>query len=110
MQATVIDNTNNVENDLTVKANIFLRTISDVIVAKSRDNTPMKTGGLRNEVLKEVLGLSGKISWAVNYAIFQEQKQFQNYTTPGTGPHFAEDAVNQVVEDTTVIAQQVGLI
>lgn len=47
-------------------------------------------------MLKQVLGLHGKVIWGKNYAGFQERKQYQNYTTAGTGPHFAENAVRTV--------------
>lgn len=75
-----------------------LRTVVDEIERESRPNTPKDKGDLRNNVVKSVLGLRAKIMWRQNYAIFQEEKQYSNYTTPGTGPHFAENAVRKVVE------------
>lgn len=60
--------------------------------------TPKKHGNLRADVLKEVQGTTGKITWTKEYAIYQETKQFKNYTTPGTGPHFAEKSVVDVAD------------
>lgn len=106
---TVNDNTLHVERDILQRASIFLRTVADEIVDISTPRTPKKTGSLRNEILKQVLGLKGKVVWGVNYAIFQEKRQFRNYTTSGTGPHFAENAVKIVVKNTDKIARKVGL-
>lgn len=109
MSVTVTDNTASFEADATQKASLFLRIIAEAIVNLSTKGTPMKTGRLRMDVVKQVLGTSGKIVWGKNYAIFQEEKQFKNYTTPGTGPHFAENAVNEVIKDTVISAKQAGL-
>lgn len=98
------------ENMANQKASIFLRTIAETIVRASTPKTPMKTGRLRMDVVKQVLGLRGKIIWGKNYAIYQEEKQFKNYTTPGTGPHFAENAVKEVISDTATVARQSGLV
>lgn len=91
------------------KASIFLRSIAEQIVAASTPKTPMKTGRLRMDVVKQVLGLRGKIIWGKNYAIYQEEKQFKNYTTAGTGPHYAKDAVSEIIAKTSVVARQSGL-
>ncbi len=40
----------------------------------------MKTGALRTMVQK-VVNETGEIRWNTPYAIYQEEKQFQNYTT-----------------------------
>lgn len=92
------------------KASIFLRTAAEEIVKESTAHTPKKTGRLRMDVLKSVLGLHGQVEWRKNYARFQEDKQFANYTTPGTGPHYAENAVKKVINGTMIIAKRVGLI
>jgi len=61
--------------------------------------TPKDKGNLRNDVLKSVIGRKATIAWTKEYAIYQEEKQFANYTTPGTGPHFAKNAVQAVTDD-----------
>ena len=58
--------------------------------------TPMKTGELRSSAI--IRQNEGVVNWTADHAEILEQKQFQNYTTPGTGPHFAEKAVRQVNE------------
>ena len=45
-----------------------------------------------------------------NYGVYQEEKQFKNYTTPGTGPHFAQKGAEGGVEKTRSVAQRSGLI
>lgn len=104
------DNTDQITNNITQKSNIFLRLMADKIVNISTPKTPKKTGRLRMDINKQVLGLNGKIKWGKGYAKIQEVKQFKNYTTPGTGPHFAENAVNEGVKETSKIAKQAGLI
>lgn len=106
----VTDNTNNVINELTQKASIFLRLMADEIVNISTPITPKKSGRLRMDVVKQVLGLKGKIIWGKNYGVYQEEKQFKNYTTPGTGPHFAQKGAEGGVEKTRSVAQRSGLI
>lgn len=64
---------------------------------ESKPRTPRKIGDLRNRTIKVVQGMKGSIHWKVPYAARQENTQFRNYTTPGTGPHFAENAVRSVV-------------
>lgn len=56
--------------------------------------TPMKTGELRSSAV--VRANEGVVNWTADHSEILENKQFQNYTTPGTGPHFAERAVRQV--------------
>jgi len=104
------DNTKIVENNIDQKASIFLRVVAENIINISTPKTPKDTGRLRMDVIKQVLGLNGKVVWGKRYAGIQETKQFRNYTTPGTGPHYAENAVIKVVELTSKIAKQAGLI
>lgn len=109
MSVRVTDHTVSVEQSITQKANVFLRLLADEIVSISEPNTPKKQGNLRRDVLREVLGLRGKVKWMKNYASIQETKQFRNYTTPGTGPHFAENAVNEAIKRVDTIARRAGL-
>lgn len=96
MSVKVSDNTATITTSTLKGANLALRFMLDDIDKTSRPVTPKKLGNLRNDILKSVLGLRGTIKWEKNYAIFQEKKQFRNYTTPGTGPHFAENSVIKV--------------
>lgn len=102
--------TQQIYKDIRQKASIFLRLMSENIVNESTPNTPKKTNRLRLDVLKQTLGLSGKIVWAKKYASIQENKQHKNYTTPGTGPHYALNAVKSSVAKTRQIAKNAGLI
>ncbi|MFA9228861.1 MAG: hypothetical protein ACEQR7_10625 [Agathobacter rectalis] len=106
----ITDNTLHVGSDIAQKASIFLRTAAERIVIESTPNTPLKTSRLRNDILKQALGLNAKITWSKKYAAFQEEKQYAHYTTAGTGPHYALNAVKKIVADTMSIARSVGLI
>lgn len=92
-----------------LKASIFLRSAEDAIDNEANPNTPKKFGNLRNDLVKSVTGLVGKIVWGKNYAIYQESKQYKNYSTPGTGPHFAENAVKKVASQTDNLAKSSNL-
>lgn len=110
MSVKIIDNTSQISSNTEQRASIFLRTAADEMINISTPKTPKDKGNLRNDILKQVLGLKGKVVWNKNYAVFQEKKQYRNYTTPGTGPHFAENAAKELVTRTESIARKVGLI
>lgn len=106
----ITDNTPQVKSDLAQKSSIFLRLAADLVMNLAEPNTPKKRGNLRRDVVRQVLGLKGKIVWGKNYAKYQETKQFKNYTTAGTGPHFAENAINDMIKKTDNIGRKAGLI
>jgi hypothetical protein len=110
MSVKVTDNTQSIINNVNVKSSIFLRQMADQIVKIAEPKTPKREGFLRRDIIKQVLGLSGKIKWTKDYAVYQEVKQFRNYTTPGTGPGFAEGSVKKGVSLTRQIAKKAGLI
>lgn len=110
MSVRVTDNTSSVFGKIQQGGSLFLRMMAEQIVSISEPNTPKKEGFLRRDVIKQVLGLHGKVIWTKKYAIYQEEKQFANYTTPGTGPHFAKNAVNEAIKDTATVAKKSGLI
>lgn len=99
MSVKVTDNSAEVNFKAKSNASLALRQITDDIIRISGPKTPRRSGDLRNRVLKQVLGLNAKVAWQTDYAIYQETKQFGHYTTPGTGPHFAENAVRTVVNN-----------
>lgn len=110
MKVTIKDYTPRVISEISQKSCIFLRTFSDDVVKNSTPKTPMRTGRLRMDIIKQVLGMSGKIIWGKNYASRMEENQFQNYTTPGTGRDFAKNAIKESVYQTESIAKKSGLI
>lgn len=109
MGVKIIDNSVKINRNASIKANVFLRQTANNIKKISLPKTPKKTGELRRSILIQILGLKGKIRWVKNYARFLEDKQFKNYTTPGTGPNFAENAVKKAIKDTPVTARRSGL-
>lgn len=76
--------------DNEVSTSLFLRFLLDYVHKVSGPITPRDKGDLTRDVLKTVSGKKGVIQWRKEYAIFQEDKQHMNYTTPGTGSKFAE--------------------
>ena len=98
-----------IENNTAVMIRLMLRDIH----AKAEPNTPRKYGNLRDQVSERALGKTGYIEWHAEYATYQEdgsQGKPWHYTTPGTGPHFAENAVNEVVANLDEYARKSNLI
>lgn len=94
--------------DADTKRNISLavRYTLDDIQKTSKEKTPKRLGDLRKNVVKKVFGTKGSIVWQQKYAAYQEAgarkdgtHRVSNYTTPGTGPHFADDAVKEVMTE-----------
>lgn len=111
------DFTPNILNQTKQRASIFLRTACDQVTQLSTPNTPMDKGNLRRDIIKSVLGLHGEIEWRKVYAEYQERgsradgsRKVKNYTTPGTGPHYAENAIKEVSAKTGIIAKLSHLI
>lgn len=78
----------------------------DAVLKESKPVTPKDKGNLGRDVLRTVNGLHGVIEWRKTYASYQERgmradgsRKVRNYTTPGTGPHFAENAVMKIVDN-----------
>lgn len=117
MSVQITDLTPSILNQTKQRASIYLRVIAEYIVDTSRPNTPKDKGNLNQDVLKTVTGLKGQIEWRKGYAQYQERgarrdgsRRVRNYTTPGTGAHFAENAVNNAVGLATRFMKQVNLI
>lgn len=67
--------------------------------------TPMLNGNLNTNVYVHTFGKSGSITWNSPYAQYQERGMradgthvIENYTTPGTGPHFTQESVKKAWE------------
>lgn len=76
--------------------------------------TPMKTGRLRRSIRSRFEGNRVEVRWGVNYAIPQNQGghgnvRYRNYTTPGTGPKFANIAFKKTNEEIAQIVREIGL-
>lgn len=98
--------------------------------------TPRKTGALRRSIITQALGNRAEIAWRMPYAKAQEDGghtqshtvrginhrdggggtiqpgsyRYRNYTTPGTGPHFATIAFKATTAQMPAIYRQLGLI
>lgn len=110
MSVKTVDNTPKLSIDSKRNASLGLRFILDAIDRTAGPKTPKRDGNLRRDISKQVLGLRGTITWRKGYAGYQENKQYRNYTTPGTGPHFAQNAVKEVAADAVRYFKQAGLL
>lgn len=117
MSVKVIDFTQNFQSKTKQRASLFLRLISDRVVSNARPNTPYEKGNLSRDTLIQVLSLRSKIEWRKVYAQYQERgarkdgsHKVRRYTTPRTGPHFAENAIKKAVADTSIVAMLAHLI
>jgi len=107
MSVSYQDNTAVVKAMTQQKASLALKLATDDVLRISRPNTPKAdTNFLRNNTKKQVLGLKGKITWSARYAQYQERGMrrdgthvVRNYTTGGTGKHFALNAMKQVTKN-----------
>lgn len=98
MSAKIKDNTTSIILQTQRNAGLALRYMLEDMHSIAEPRTPKKDGILRRNVLKTVNGLRGTIKWNAKYAIYQELKKFTNYTTSGTGPHFAENSAKAVAK------------
>jgi len=106
----VKDNTNQVATMMEARSNTFLRFMGDAIKALAKSKTPKDKGNLRQDVVITIGKLKGEIAWNKKYAQIQESRRFQNYTTPGTGPHYAQNAVKDAASKKTAsVAKMAGL-
>lgn len=108
MSVQFLDNTDRVKNAIEDAIGLSIRWSLEDIYAEATPKTPMNKGDLRTRVLRTMESNSkGVIAWNSNYAGVQEQGyrrstngivHFRNYTTPGTGPHYAENAIKKIVD------------
>lgn len=101
MPTRIVNNVARLKVKLDNNAGVALRLALEDIHRIATPVTPMDTGNLRQQIQKQIeSNKQGYIQWNANYALYQENppRKF-NYTTPGTGPHFAEKAVKHVAEN-----------
>jgi hypothetical protein len=114
MSVKVTDNHAKIRLDTVRKASIALRFIGDDVLKRANPITPKRRGNLRRDTLVQVLGLSATIKWVKNYAVYQERGygrgKIRNYTTPGTGPKFAEKSVKSAVDNANAQFKKAGLL
>jgi hypothetical protein len=109
MSVKVQDFSPQVISTMKQRGSLFLRMMSENMVTSANPVTPKKTGRLRMDVIKQVLGLKGEIRWGKNYAAIREKVEARNYTTPGTHAHYAEEGVRKGAKNTSQIAKRAGL-
>lgn len=84
---------------------VALQQIGEAVIRTADPNTPKKTGRLRGSAhLTKAGARQVSVEWSEEYAPKQEAgisskgTPIQNYTTEGTGAHFAQNAINQVAK------------
>lgn len=82
---------------------VALQQIGEDVIRSANPNTPKKTGRLRTSAhLTKEGNKQVSVEWSAPYAEKQEKgisskgTPIQNYTTPGTGAHFAQNAIDEV--------------
>lgn len=107
------DNTERIILETRNKESLAIRFMLDAIHRQSRPKTPKKTGQLRGDVNKRVIGTKGSIKWGKKYAWYQERGYtsgpVRRYTTKGTGKAFAQNAVRSVARNGRTYFRQAGL-
>lgn len=91
-----------------LKMELAIRLALEDIRRTAEPNTPKDTGMMRSSAI--VMANEGVVNWQSDYAVYQENKQYSNYTTPGTGPHFARNAVDEVSKRFAVHLKAAGVI
>lgn len=114
MSVKIQSNSRQLISERNNRVSLAIRLMLEAVHRESLPNTPKEHGNLRADVVKSVQGNKGSIVWDKNYAQAQEEGRtrgivMKNYTTPGTGPHFARRAVTKVARDSRSYFARVGL-
>ena len=109
MSVKVTSNRLQIVSETDNRTSLAIRFMLEAIHRESTPTTPKKDGLLRADVTKVAQGKRGYIMWDKNYAVYQEKKQYTNYTTAGTGPHFAENAARKVAKNAQEYFRKAGL-
>lgn len=113
-KVVITDNTPRIISEKENAASLAVRFAIEDIHRKSTAGTPKRTGALRADIRKRVTGTKGRIQWGRHYAEYQERGYtsgpVKRYTTPGTGPRFAETAAREVGSDPKKYFKMAGLV
>lgn len=113
MAVKIDDRTPQIKNTERQKLSLITRLMIEDIHRKSVSKTPMREGALRAMVAKQINGATGIIEWRAPYAEYQERGYttgpVRHYTTPGTQAHFAEESVEDVMNNIQEYVTRVGL-
>lgn len=116
MSVVYQSNSARTENNISNKLGLMCRLLVEDVYRNSLKTTPMKYGDLRKTVNRRIENNRGIIEWTAPYAAYQERGMradgshvVRNYTTPGTGKHYAKDAVIETLEKIGDYARKAGL-
>jgi hypothetical protein len=104
MSVKIVDHSARIIANMQAQSSVAVRTALEDVKRISTPKTPRaSTQQLRNNILIRVIGGRGSIKWGEQYAQYQERgkrkdgsRRVINYTTGGTGKHFAQNAIAQV--------------
>jgi hypothetical protein len=78
--------------------------------------TPKRSGALRRSIVTRASGYQAEIAWRLPYAVDQDAgidsitgRVYRNYTTPGTGPHFKDQAMALTIRQIDPMFRELGL-
>lgn len=78
--------------------------------------TPRKSGALRRSIITQVIGKRANIAWRLPYAVDQNLgydtvtgRPYRKYTTPGTGSHFKDKALDLTIRQVDPMFRELGL-
>lgn len=76
---------------------------AETVLGISQNRVPLKDSPLRNSKYCNNTPKGAEIGYNTKYAVIQHEKQFQHYTTPGTGPNYLRGPLlefsDQFIED-----------
>lgn len=108
-----VDNIDSIVSRVSVGKSLMLRQMGEDFYRLSQPITPMKTGNMRQNVLRQVDGDTVHITWMENYSLFQNdpRRPIRNYTTPGTNSHFIEKTIPAVTDEghTSTYSRMLGV-
>ena len=114
-KVTITDKADEVATIFDSRADRAMGLMVRAVKSEAKLNTPADTGQLRRNVsTKRIAFRKHEAKWEKEYASVQEAgvikgTRISNYTTPGTGPGFAERAAKKVVNDGRRYMKQAGL-
>ena len=95
------DNIDSIVSKVNVGKSLMLRQMGEDFYRLSQPITPMKTGNMRQNVLRQVDGDTVHVTWMEDYSLFQNnpRRPMRNYTTPGTNSHFIENTIPKITDE-----------
>lgn len=96
-----VDNTDYLKGLMNNRIHLMNNSLTSEIRKEAYFITPQKNGDLHTQIVTRSSGNEATITWEMPYAAYQERGMradgthvIKNYTTAGTGPHFAQQSAH----------------